>query len=368
MSSFDVCVRGNGAVGMSLALALGRLGLRVALAGRTAATGRADVRAYALNAGSVGLLKRLKVWEALPVEARTPVHDMRVHGDAGAVLRFSSHAQAVEALAWIVDAAQLEDELRQALRYAPHVQAVGEEGAPAALQALAEGKSSATREALGVPLNLQPYGHSAVAARLVADAPHLGVAWQWFQSPDILALLPFDRPVAGRGYALVWSVPQARAQALLALDEEAFHQALNDATGGAAGTLHLASERAAWPLALGRAERLCGPGWVLLGDAAHVVHPLAGQGLNLGLADVAALARVLEAREPWRPLGDERLLRRYQRERHLPTVAMAGVTDGLWQLFSHSHPALRELRNRGMDLVEHLSPLKRLLAERALNS
>ena len=123
-----------------------------------------------------------------------------------------------------------------------------------------------------------------------------------------------------------------------------------------------------WPLMQANASAWCGPGWVLLGDAAHVVHPLAGQGLNLGLADVAALTAVIGQREPWRGLGDEKLLRRYARERIAPTWAMAQVTDGLLNLFSHEAPALRELRNRGLSLVNRLPPLKRWLTTRALDS
>ena len=152
------------------------------------------------------------------------------------------------------------------------------------------------------------------------------------------------------------------------LDPPAFDQALADATGGAAGELHLASERAAWPLMRGRAASVSGGGWVLLGDAAHVVHPLAGQGLNLGLADVVALTRVIGEREPWRDLGDDRLLRRYARARMAPTWAMGQLTDGLLQLFAHPTPAVRELRNRGMTLVNHLPLVKRWLTARALDS
>lgn len=366
----DVCVRGAGPVGACLALALSRQGLAVALQeGPAAATSAPDVRAYALNAASIALLRELKVWDALPADARCPVYDMHVEGDAeGAALDFSAWAQGVEALAWIVDAAELQRVLAAALSFAPHVQRVPDGPVQASLLALAEGKSSASREKLGVAMPVQRYGQRAVAARLVADVAHAGCARQWFRSPDVLALLPFDRPEPSRSYALVWSLPDERAEAMLAADVASFEQALADATAGSAGPLHLASERAAWPLTLARADRLCGPGWVLLGDAAHVVHPLAGQGLNLGLADVRALAEVIAAREPWRELGDERLLQRYARRRTMPTLAMGQLTDGLLHLFAADVPVVKELRNRGLSLVNRLPPLKRLLASLANES
>ena len=372
---FDVQVQGSGAVALAAALALGRLGLRVALAAPAAPAdgAAADVRAYALNARSIALLQLLKVWDALPVDAHTAVHDMHVEGDApGAALHFSAWQQGVEQLAWIVDAAALEGALRDAIRFAPHVQlltapAEAADAAPAALRLYAEGRDAASRTELGVQMPLHQHGQRAVAARLVASQPHAGLARQWFRSPDVLALLPFDRPQAGCSYGLVWSLPQARALDLMAAAEADFNTALMDATGGAAGTLSLGSARADWPLASGRASAVCGSGWALLGDAAHVVHPLAGQGLNLGLADVAVLAEVIAAREPWRELGDERLLRRYARQRELPTRAMLHVTDGLLELFASPAPWLRELRNRGLTLVNRLGPIKRALTARALD-
>ena len=314
------------------------------------------------------LLRELKVWDARR-PTRCAVYDMHVEGDtAGSALDFSAWSQGVEALAWIVDAAELERVLAAAVSFAPHVQCVADGEVEAPLLALAEGKASGTREQLGVSMPMQRYGQSAVAARLQSDLAHAGVARQWFRSPDVLALLPFDRPQPSMSYGLVWSVPQARADALLAMDAQSFELALADATGGAAGQLRLCGERAAWPLMLGRADPVCGPGWVLLGDAAHVVHPLAGQGLNLGLGDVRALAQVLAEREPWRELGDERLLQRYARRRAVPTLAMGQLTDGLLHLFASEVPALKELRNRGLSLVNGLPPLKRLLASFALES
>jgi 2-polyprenyl-6-methoxyphenol hydroxylase-like FAD-dependent oxidoreductase len=367
---FDVCVRGAGVVGRALALALSRQGLAVALQAPPTTSAREDVRedvrAFALNAASVALLDSLKVWSALPADARTAVFDMRVQGDvAAAMLRFSAWQQQVRELAWIVDAAALEAELAAAVRYAPHI-SVTPEAVPARLLVLAEGRASATREQLGVAFDMQDYGQTAIAARLQSDAPHGGLARQWFHAPDVLALLPTDRPQAGRGLALVWSLPTERAPALLASTDAEFEAELMKSTDGAAGTLRLASARASWPLAMARAERVHGPGWVLVGDAAHVVHPLAGQGLNLGLGDVAALVRVLGAREAWRDLADPKLLERYARERLLPVQAMTVLTDGLLRLFAHPAPWAKELRNKGLGLVEAAAPLKRWLASRAL--
>lgn len=366
MKPHDILVRGAGAVGLCTALALSRQGLAVALLGSLAEPEHDDVRAYALNAGAVALLRTLKVWDALPVDARTPVHEMHVEGDApGAAIDFSAWQQSLSELAWIVDAAELERALRAAVKFAPHVTPVST-AVPAALQVLAEGKASATRAALGVRMERHGYGQTAVAARLVSDRAHGGLARQWFRSPDVLALLPLDRPTPGHGLALVWSLPDEAAQTRMALSDADFTVLLNEVTGGAAGQLTLAGPRAQWPLSLAQADRLCGPGWVLVGDAAHVVHPLAGQGLNLGLGDVAVLAEVLAARESWRPLGDEKLLSRYARRRLGPVQAMARVTDGLLQLFASEQPLMKELRNRGLSLANRLPPLKRLLTGRAL--
>lgn len=368
MQSYEVLVRGTGCVGRALALSLGAQGLRVALLGSAEATlaQREDVRTYALNAASVALLRDLKVWDSLPPEAVCPVYDMQVSGDGlASKLEFSAWQQGVAELAFIVDAGALEQQLAAALRFSPHVHMV-DAAVPAALTAGCEGRDGSWRAGLGVKVESHDYGQRAIAARLVADVPHQGVARQWFRQPDVLALLPFAKPQPGASYGLVWSLPEARAPELMAAAPEEFEAALNEASGGAAGRLQLASGRSSWPLLLARVAPLCGEGWALLGDAAHLVHPLAGQGLNLGLADVAALSRVIRQRETWRGLGDERLLRRYARERLAATWAMGELTDGLLRLFASDVPALHGLRNQGLRWLNAAAPLKRFVTARAL--
>ncbi|MEO6407286.1 MAG: FAD-dependent monooxygenase, partial [Burkholderiaceae bacterium] len=237
MNKADVLVRGTGIVGTSLALALARGGLRVVLRDTAPQSqARDDVRAFALNAASVALLSELRVWDSLPVSARTAVHEMQVHGDAaGSSIEFSAWQQRVGELAWITDAALLERELATAVRFAPHITRVDEDVA-APLTALCEGRDSQTRERLGVPLRRVDYRQSAIAARLVSDRAHAGVARQWFTSDGVLALLPFDSPRDGHSYALVWSLANLRADEIMALDAAAFEHALASATGGVAGS------------------------------------------------------------------------------------------------------------------------------------
>jgi 2-polyprenyl-6-methoxyphenol hydroxylase-like FAD-dependent oxidoreductase len=370
MKNFDISIRGTGVVGQALSLSMAKLGLHVALVpqdhGRRC--DQPDVRAFALNAASKALLVSLKVWDALPQHAATPVHDMRISGDAPAgVLAFSAWQQQVSELAHITDAAQLEQALVDAVRYAPHITLLAQEP-PAALRLLCEGKASSTREGLGAVFERQDHGQCAIAARVTTPQPHQNTAHQWFNSPDVLALLPFDSPKPHHSFALVWSMPTAQAQAFMALDAAEFETQLAQATHTLGVPLKLASERASWPLLHGRATTWCGPGWALVGDCAHVVHPLAGQGLNLGLADVSALCSVIAQREPWRALGDARLLRRYERMRLMPTQAMGQLTSGLLQLFSSQNATLRTVRNHGMGMLNQLTPIKRWLTHRAINN
>ena len=360
----DVCIRGAGIVGRTLALLLARERLRVGLVQSPSPTpGHSDVRAYALNAASRQLLESVRAW---PDAAHaTPVAGMEVHGDEGGHVRFQAGRE--PALAWIVDVPALEQRLSEALRYQASVTLL-DAPAKAALTVVCEGRASTTRAEFGVQYDAQPYGQHAVAARLRCDKPHGHVARQWFQGGEVLALLPMGGEAPAEGdtsLALVWSVGQERGESLLRLPAAEFEAQLTAASHEALGRLTLAGERAAWPLQLARADRWCGPGWVLAGDAAHSVHPLAGQGLNLGLADARVLAQVLHEREYWRPLGDLRLLRRYERSRKADVLAMEAATDGLQRLFAQDHAAWSALRNAGMRGFDAIGPVKQWVVRQA---
>ena len=352
---FDVCIRGDGVVGRTLALLLARERLRVALVARpapadahTPADVPADVRAYALNGASRALLQTLRCWPETPFV--TAVQEMQIWGDDGGKLDFSALDVAHEALAWIVDVPALEQQLIQAVRYQPQIEIV-QAPVKAALSVVCEGKKSQSREEFGADWRVKPYPQKAIAARLQSDRPHGGVAREWFAGGDILALLPLAG-ITGNSVALVWSVSVERADALEKLPPDEFCAALQavfePVVAQQVGTLSLISPRASWPLALATAGHWVGPGWALAGDAAHTVHPLAGQGLNLGLADAVGLAKVIAQREYWRALGDERLLRRYERARKADVAAMGAVTDGLHGLFAQTDGRWQALRNWGM--------------------
>ena len=372
---FDVCIRGGGVVGRTLALLLAREKLRVALVAQPAlpgSSGHSDVRAYALNSASKQLLQGLRAWPE--GNAVTPVKQMQIwNGKSNSnrenkstgesQLDFNLPDDGQTALAWIVDVPSLEHQLTQASRFQPQIEIV-ESPVQAALQVVCEGQKSSSRHEFGTTWTTRPYPQKAIAARLESDKPHLGVARQWFKNGEILALLPISG-AQGNSVALVWSVSVERADKLLQLGADAFAAALQADCGELPGRLKLASERAGWPLALSKADRWVGPGWALAGDAAHTVHPLAGQGLNLGLADVTLLADVIAKREYWRGLGDEKLLRRYERARKADVAAMGLVTDQLHGVFAQTDERWQALRGWGMKSFANSGPLKAWVTRRA---
>ncbi|MEN9539237.1 MAG: hypothetical protein RLZZ126_1472 [Pseudomonadota bacterium] len=380
--SFDVCVRGAGVVGRVLALLLARASLRVALVvpsqGEAADTGHGDVRAYALNRASRAMLESFRCWPTSP--ACSPVRSMRIWGDDGGELEFQAAQAGAEALAWIMDVPALEALLAQAVQFQGHIDVVAEP-VDAPLTVVCEGRASATRAGLAAEWDLMPYRHTAIAARLEGAQAHESVARQWFQAPrapdagdagaDVVALLPMQ----GNSVALVWSVHHDRAAQLMAATDLDFCNELAVACHQPADSFRLSSLRQAWPLQLAQARAWVGTlrdnasqSWALAGDAAHTVHPLSGQGLNLGLADAAELARVISTREAWRSVADLKPLRAYERARKLDAALLAGATDGLQRLFGHTDSRLSVLRNQGMRWFDASPLLKHWVAGRAMGS
>lgn len=377
---YDVTVRGGGIVGQTLALLLARERLKVALVAPTRANGTTDVRAYALNAASRTLLQTVRAWPETPAAPGmqatenpviTPVTSMDVWGDSGGRVQFHADRTPEQALTWIVDVPALEQRLAHAVHFQSGIDVLEAPPQKTTLTVVCEGKRSATREELGMAFDVRPYPHKAVAARLTCALPHGGVARQWFQAGEIMALLPLDGE-SGQRVALVWSMAHERADSLVAGAPEALAQAVQERCGQVLGDMCVDGGPQAWPLELSRAQRwitrTAQGGVALAGDAAHAMHPLAGQGLNVGLADVAELTRVIHEREYWRELGDLKLLRRYERARQAEVGAMGWVTDGLFGLFSQSDGRIQTLRNWGMTGFDRLAPLKQWLTRQAMGT
>jgi 2-polyprenyl-6-methoxyphenol hydroxylase-like FAD-dependent oxidoreductase len=366
----DVCIRGGGIVGRTLALLLARERLRVGLVAPAIdknAANRPDVRAYALNLASRNLLESLRCWPD-PVAA-TPVLHMKVSEDLGGEVNFDAAQCGTPALTWIVDVPVLEAQLANAVHFQPLIELL-DVPAPAALTVVCEGKASSTRAEFGVDFEVTPYAQHAIAARIACEKPHEQIARQWFTQGEILAFLPLGGAV-GNSVAIVWSVSPEHAAKLLQLSPEDFCLELQATSQHSLGQLTLASERAVWPLQKARARQWTGRtaagAWVLAGDAAHNVHPLAGQGLNMGLADVSELAKLIRERDYWRPVGDDKLLRRYERSRKAGILSMATATDGLQWLFSQHGSTWGTLRNWGMNRIDHSGLLKQWMARQAMD-
>ena len=368
----DICIRGDGIVGRTLALLLARDRLRVGLVSLAhanapkPASGSGDVRAYALNATSKALLESVRCWP--DAEHATEVLHMQVKGDAGGEVNFNATELDVQGLTWIVDVPVLEAQLAEALRFQPQIQLL-DAPQPATLTVVCEGKASSTRAEFGIDFEVTRYPHTAIAARVRCETPHGQTARQWFTQDEILAFLPLDGP-QGNSVAVVWSVQHGRVASLMQDNPVEFCQELTEASEGCLGKLTLVSERGAWPLQRAQADRWTGAhdskAWALAGDAAHNVHPLAGQGLNLGLGDVAALAQVLHGREYWRSVGDAKLLRRYERARKAELATLGSAMDGLQQLFSQHGASWAAVRNWGMRGFERSGLVKQWVARQAM--
>lgn len=381
---FDVAVVGGGLAGAALARALRGAPLALIAEERPAVQDPGfDSRVYAISPGNARFLGELQAWSRLPEGRATPVHVMRVYGDdGGSVLEFDAYRAGASELAWIVEDGLLQAALWQGLElqdrlelFAPAVCERIEISAGAVRLALhdgrtvsarlvvgADGARSLVREQAGIAAEERPYGQVAVVANFACERPHRHVALQWFQGGPVLALLPLP----GNHVSMVWSTTQNDAARLLALEPEALALEVAQASRHALGELAVVTPARGFPLRRLSAERMVASRLALVGDAAHVVHPLAGQGANLGFQDVRELARVLAAREPFRDPGELRLLRRYERARAEDLLAMRGAVHGLFCLFDAHFAPLAWLRNAGLGLTNRLPGVKNLLMRQAM--
>jgi 2-octaprenylphenol hydroxylase len=389
----DICIVGNGAIARTAALGLAQAGLSVTLLGPpsrpvapTSADPGWDARVYALNHTAFDLLSSLKVWDALDATRVAPVDAMIVHGDGAHAggLSFDAYGAHAGTLAWIMEDRNLGQALDAALKFSQNVTQVSgratallrdadsatvhlDDGGviKAALVVGADGSESWVRGQCDIGLDYRSYGQRAVVSNFACEKPHHGAAYQWFTGAEgIVALLPLP----GDQVSLVWSAPEALADTLRAESAADIARRLAVYAGEKLGALTPLQPELVrdFPLRLIRPHALTAPRVALIGDAAHVVHPLAGHGMNLGFADVAQLIKTLTEREPQRGIGDDRVLARYERARKEDVLLMQLTTDGLARLFGADLEPLRVVRNFGLNLLDKLPMLKRRLISHAM--
>ena len=387
MSRADIVIAGAGFAGLALAIALrqGLPGATVVVAdpspGRPAGE---DARASAIAAGARRLFETIGAWDAVAAEAQ-PILDMVVTdsrlGDAvkPVFLTFAGDVEPGEPFAHMVENGPLVDALASAARapgvtlrpsavagFAIEGQRIavrcGDETIAAGLLIAADGARSQLRELAGIATFGWSYGQSAIVGTVAHERDHGGRAEEHFLPAGPFAILPLK----GRRSSIVWTEDERTAARIVALPDEAFHAELEERFGLHLGEIALVGPRRVHPLGLTVARAFVAERLALVGDAAHVIHPIAGQGLNLGLRDVAALAEtIVDAARLGLDFGAADVLERYQRWRRFDTMAMGIATDGLNRLFSNRSDALRLVRDVGLGLVDRLPALKRLFIREA---
>ena len=395
----EIVIVGGGPVGLAFALAAARLrDIKITLVERqTLALARLsshfDHRVYALSPGSKILLEALGVWQRIPRERIEPVRVMQVFGDTAATGAIPAARPEIDfaegtPLAFIVEYSSLMQALLGQVREHPeticvlddtpvkHVEFAGlgdktlthkvvlDDGSiqHATLLIAADGAASPLRKEAGIAAEAKDYESDGVVANFKIQQPHGGIARQWFSPDGVLAYLPLpDRQIS-----IVWSVSCARADELVALDDAAFAVAVAAAGEHALGELNLCSVRARFPLRRMMAKNYVQPGFALMGDAAHTVHPLAGQGANLGFADVRTMWQVLQNRSALSGIGDLALLRQYERARREDALVMGGVTDSLRSLFLSESPLAIRIRRDGLNMANRLRIAKSMMMSHAM--
>ena len=386
---FDLIVAGGGMVGAAFALACSGKGLSIAVVETRAPQrawppGEVDLRVSALSRASERLLARLGAWGRIESLGASPYRQMRVwDAVGGGSVAFDSADLGEPDLGHIVENRVTQLALWERLEQAPDLTLI----CPAAIAGMdragaqrrliladgrilkprllvaADGRDSLVRELAGIPTQGWDYDQRAIVATAIPADWHQETAWQRFLPTGPLALLP----LADGRLSIVWSASDARAAELMALGVDDFAAELTEASEGRLGRIRLDGPRAAVPLRLQHAERYVEPGLALIGDAAHAVHPLAGQGVNLGFLDAAALAEALDlALSRRRDIASLWTLRRYERARRGENLAMLAAMDGFKRLFGSDSLPVAKVRGLGLSLTDRLAPVKRLLMERAL--
>lgn len=384
--NFDVAIIGSGLVGASLAAALENSGLSLALVESQIppeAETDWDSRIYAISPGSRCYLEQSGVWSLLDPGRIAPVEAMRVFGDTGAELEFSAYQIGRAELACILENRALQRALWQKLQQQDNLTLLQ----PASCAALrldgddaeleledgrtlisklvvgADGRDSWVRGQAGIKASPLDYRQFGVVANFNCKLPHRGIAYQWFQRDGILALLPLP----GNRVSMVWSVSPEKSKGLLALAHEELCSLVAAASNHVLGDLTIITPPAAFPLRMLTLQHIVARRLALIGDAAHNIHPLAGQGVNTGFRDARQLATLLLERGALSDCGDANLLRRYERKRKEDIYSMQATTYGLKYLFNNDAPLLRMLRNSGLSATNRLTPVKKMLMQHALN-
>lgn len=388
-SHSDILIVGGGMAGGLLALLLAEQGVSVRVldgaAPPTAPRGAAATRVSTLSEASHWLLRHAGAWERLDPARVQPYRHMQVWDqDGSGEVRFDAAELGAPALGWLLENDHLTSALYQAairhsrLDWRCNTAVAGVERAGSGWQVLtdkerlsgdlligADGARSLVRETAGIPAAPRETGHHALVATIETERPHGACARQVFMESGPLALLPLFGD--GHRCSIVWSAWPARIDALMALDDASFGAALTQATADVLGQARVISRRVVFPIQERHASDYTGPALALVGDAAHVIHPLAGQGINMGLLDAGVLAEELgRARAAGLPLAHPGVLARYQRRRRADNLVMQNAMRGFKTLFERREPTLRWLRNTGLNLVNRLPPARHAFMTRAL--
>jgi len=378
---------GGGLAGLTLAALLGSEGFDVTCIDATKladqVSGGYDQRTTAISFGSRQVMERAGVWPSLAAQS-SPIKTIDIlDGDSKAVLNFDAREVDAEAFGWIVDNADLRRALVkrvQGLKNVRHltgtaVNTVSFDDDHAAvvlsdgktlkfsLVIGADGRKSVLRDVMNIGTFGRDYKQSAVVCLVAHEKPHKGMAVEHFRPEGPFALLPFTDLKGTHRSALVWTVDGKDAKRWVSCDEDIFNAALNERSQERYGTMRVAGKREAWPLTLAKSYSYIAPRAVLVAEAAHGIHPIAGQGLNMSLRDLAALADILKGADD---IGAMETLQSFQRRRRMDNLSMAFATDGLTMLFSNDLASVKALRRAGLRIVSKLPFAKKFFMNQAM--